>query len=146
MLVFYCFIALFAAGIAYAVLAPRLAGPQGGFTKAEIQRAQSEGRYRVVNIGGREFHAVRKSEIIVRTIAGRGRAVLVQTGRERDPHMVAGKVEMSPRWIKIRSFTRQGLSTNARWVSSSKWLIDGREDVEYHAPKAPGQRSGQSNN
>ena len=107
---------------------------RGKSNKAIIKRAQAEGRHRIVEMDGQQFHAIRKAEVILRSTSGRARAVLVEVGRERDPSMVNGKVEMHPRWIKIRSFTRGGLSNHERWTSAKNWLPDGKEEIEYHIP------------
>jgi hypothetical protein len=107
---------------------------RGSSNKATVQRAQAEGRHRIVEFDGRKFHAIRKTEIILRSSSGKGRAVLVTVGRERDPNMVNGKVQMVHRWIKIRSFTRKGLSDYERWVQASGWSREGKQEIEYHIP------------
>lgn len=107
---------------------------RGSSKKAIIQRAQAEGRHRIVEINGRQFHAIRKNEIILHSKSGEARAVLVTIGRERDPDMVKGKVQMFHRWIKIRSFTRNGLSDRERWVSAKGWSREGEQEIEYHIP------------
>lgn len=107
---------------------------RGGSEKTIIQRAQAEGRHRIVDIDRKKFHAIRKTEVILRSKSGKGRAVLVSVGRERDPDMVNGQIEIFPRWIKIRSFTRNGLSDNERWVRAKDWSQEGKQDIEYHIP------------
>ncbi|MEW5792638.1 MAG: hypothetical protein ACOY4L_00685 [Pseudomonadota bacterium] len=107
---------------------------RGNSDKAIVQRAKTEGRHRIVEIEGKQFHAISKTEVILRSKSGRARAVLVAVGRERDPVMVNGKMEMRPRWIKIRSFTRRGLSEHERWVSANGWTREGEQEIEYHLP------------
>ncbi len=107
---------------------------RGNSGKAIIQRSKTEGRHRIFEIDGKKFHAIRKEELILRSKSGRARAVLVAIGRERDPDMVGGEIKMFPRWIKIRSFTRQGLSEHERWVSAKGWSREGEQEIEYHLP------------
>lgn len=100
-----------------------------------ISRAQAEGRYGgLVEIGGKKYHAIKKKETLLRSSSGRGLAILVSVGRERDPDMVKGKVKMLPRWIQIRSVTKKGLSEHKRWVASKGWSYYGEEEIYYHIP------------
>lgn len=108
-----------------------LGGLLGGSEKSTIRRAQTEGRYRLIEIDGKKFHAIRKTETILRSKSGRSRAVLVAVGRERDPDMIDGKIQMLPRWIKIRSITSQGLSDRERWVDARGWSHEGEQEIEH---------------
>lgn len=110
------------------------ASMRGGSTKAIIQLAQAEGRHRIVEINGQQYHAIRKNEVILRSKSGRARAVLVNVGRDRDPDIVDGKMQLFHRWIKIRSITRKGLSEHERWVRAKGWSRDGEQEIEYHIP------------
>jgi hypothetical protein len=109
-------------------------GLRSGSTKAIIRQAQADNRYELVNIDGKQYHAIRKKETLLRSSAGRGLAILVSVGRERDPNMVNGKTKMLPRWIKIRSVTKKGLSENERWVSATGWSYYGDKEIYYHIP------------
>ena len=102
--------------------------------KAIIKRAQKEGRHRIVEIDGEIYHAIKKTEKMLISKSGKGKCLLVATGRERDPHRVDGKTEMMPRWIKIRSITKNGLSDKERWVKNEGWTYHGEENIEYHLP------------
>jgi len=126
----YLIVGLMAAFWGFLFLAPLI----GGSTQAQIRRAKADGRYIFVEISGKQYHVIRKTESIVRTHTGRGRAVLVNSSRDRDPDMVKGKVVMIPRLLKIRSFTAKGLSARERRVPSTNWVVEGQEEVEYHFP------------
>jgi hypothetical protein len=112
-----------------------LLGPLfGNSKKAMVRRAIAEGKHRVIELEGRKFHGIRKTEIIVCAKSGRGRAVLVMAGWELDPDMVNGKLELRRRWLKVRSLSQRGLSDHEQWVSSKGWKVEGREDIEYVIP------------
>ena len=106
----------------------------GGSVRAQVRRAKAEGRYRLVNIDGKQYHAIRTTETIVRSKAGKAHAVLVSWSRDRDPHMVDGKMVMINRRIKVRALTGKGLSERERWVPSTDWEVEGEQDIEYHIP------------
>ncbi|MBI2802063.1 MAG: hypothetical protein HYX63_17575 [Gammaproteobacteria bacterium] len=122
--------------VAIVIAAFFIAVARAGSTKAQIARAKKEGRHRIVEINGRRYHAIRKTETIVRTEKGHGRAILLMVGRQRDPDLVNGRMEFKHRWIKIRSITRSGISKHERWVRSKAWFPDGTKDVDYLLPAA----------
>jgi len=103
-------------------------------TDASVKRAKAEGRYRIVEINGKQYHGITKTEVIVSSPKGRSRAVLIASSRDRDPEMVDGKVVMVPRLLKIRSMTKNGLSERERWVPAKGWTVAGKEDIEHHLP------------
>ena len=109
-------------------------GWRSGSTKAIIQNARATGHYELVEIDGKQYHAIRKKETLLRSSSGKGLGILVSVGRERDPHMVNGEMKMLPRWIQIRSITKKRLSERERWVSSKEWSYYGEKEIYYHIP------------
>ena len=115
-----------------------LLGFRSGSTKAIIRDALAAGRYELVKINGKQYHCIRKKEIILRSPSGRGTAVLVSESRERDPEMVDGRIQLLPRWIQIRPITKKALSEKNRWVLSKGWVHYGEEEIYYHIPLKQG--------
>lgn len=122
--------ATIAASWGFIIVAPMV----GGSKRAIVKRAQAEGRHRFVEIDGRQYHAIRATETILRSPSGRARAVLVAAGRDRDPDMVDGKMILATRWVKLRSIKRGVFSNHERWVRAKGWTVEGREEIEYHMP------------
>jgi hypothetical protein len=126
----YVLFGLIAAFWGFLFFAPLISNSTG----ALVKRAKAEGRYRIVEIDGRQYHGITKTEVIVASPKGRSRAVLIASSRDRDPDMIDGKVVMVPRRLKIRSITKNGLSERERWVPAKGWTVLGNEGIEYHLP------------
>lgn len=109
-------------------------GLRSGSTKVIVRQAQAAGRHELVKIDGKQYHCIKKKETILRSPSGRGTAVLVSVGGERDPDMVDGRIQLLPRWIQIRPITKKALSENNRWVLSKGWVHYGEEEIYYHIP------------
>lgn len=115
-----------------------LLGLRSGSNNAIIQEAQAAGRYELVKINGKQYHRIRKKETILRSPSGRGTAVLVSVGHDRDLDIVDGRIQLLPHWIQIRPITKKALSEKNRWVLSKGWVHYGEEEIYYHIPLKQG--------